>query len=198
MNYAPLLLYIVITCITPGPNNIMCMYLGANCGLRGAGKFMTASITVFFIKMLFCGMLNAALADVLPEIVPYLKWLGAAYMLYLAIHILVDGFRKKPDNADKAVQTDEAGYKSGVLLQLLNVKSWMGGLSVFSIYVVPYTAEFGTILLVACINSVCMIAASLIWCSFGRAVRKIYSEHIRIFSVIMAASLLWCAYTALI
>ena len=28
MNYAPLMLYIVITCITPGPNNIMCMYLG--------------------------------------------------------------------------------------------------------------------------------------------------------------------------
>ena len=43
-----------------------------------------------------------------------------------------------------------------------------------------------------------MIAASLIWCSFGRAVRKVYSEHIKVFSVIMAALLLWCAYTALI
>lgn len=74
----------------------------------------------------------------------------------------------------------------------------MGGLSVFSIYVVPYTTKFVTILLVACINSACMIAASLIWCSFGRAVRKVYSEHIKVFSVIMAALLLWCAYTALI
>lgn len=94
MNYASLMLYIVITCITPGPNNIMCMYLGAHCGLRGARKFMTASIAMFFIKMLLCGILNVALADVLPEIVPYLKWLGAAYMLYLAIHILMDGFKK--------------------------------------------------------------------------------------------------------
>ena len=133
MNYAPLMLYIVITCITPGPNNIMCMYLGAHCGLRGARKFMTASIAMFFIKMLLCGILNVALADVLPEIVPYLKWLGAAYMLYLAIHILMDGFRKKQDNVDEAVQTGESGYKRGVLLQVLNVKSWMGGLSVFSI-----------------------------------------------------------------
>lgn len=198
MNYAPLMLYIVITCITPGPNNIMCMYLGAHCGLRGARKFMTASIAMFFIKMLLCGILNVALADVLPEIVPYLKWLGAAYMLYLAIHILMDGFRKKQDNVDEAVQTGESGYKRGVLLQVLNVKSWMGGLSVFSIYVVPYTTEFVTILLVACINLACMIAASLIWCSFGRAVRKVYSEHIKVFSVIMAALLLWCAYTALI
>ena len=138
MNYAPLMLYIVITCITPGPNNIMCMYLGAHCGLRGARKFMTASIAMFFIKMLLCGILNVALADVLPEIVPYLKWLGAAYMLYLAIHILMDGFRKKQDNVDEAVQTGESGYKRGVLLQVFNVKSWMGGLSVFSIYVVPY------------------------------------------------------------
>lgn len=99
---------------------------------------------------------------------------------------------------DEAVQTGESGYKRGVLLQVLNVKSWMGGLSVFSIYVVPYTTEFVTILLVACINSACMIAASLIWCSFGRAVRKVYSEHIKVFSVIMAGLLLWCAYTALI
>ena len=68
MNYASLMLYIVITCITPGPNNIMCMYLGAHCGLRGARKFMTASIAMFFIKMLLCGILNVALADVLPEI----------------------------------------------------------------------------------------------------------------------------------
>ena len=68
MNYAPLMLYIVITCITPGPNNIMCMYLGAHCGLRGARKFMTASIAMFFIKMLLCGILNVALADVLPEV----------------------------------------------------------------------------------------------------------------------------------
>ena len=121
MNYAPLMLYIVITCITPGPNNIMCMYLGAHCGLRGARKFMTASIAMFFIKMLLCGILNVALADVLPEIVPYLKWLGAAYMLYLAIHILMDGFRKKQDNVDEAVQTGESGYKRGVLLLLCSL-----------------------------------------------------------------------------
>ena len=67
MNYAPLMLYIVITCITPGPNNIMCMYLGAHCGLRGARKFMTASIAMFFIKMLLCGILNVTLADVLQD-----------------------------------------------------------------------------------------------------------------------------------
>lgn len=87
MNYAPLLLYIVITCITPGPNNIMCMYLGAHCGLRGARKFMTASIAMFFIKMLLCGILNVALADVLPEIVPYLKWLGGGiYAVFSHTH----------------------------------------------------------------------------------------------------------------
>ncbi len=198
MNYAPLMLYTVINCITPGPNNIMCMYLGAHCGLKGARKFITASCSMFFVKMIFCGMLNVVLADVLPEVVPYLKWLGTAYLLYLAVHILIDGFGKKQDGADEPGQTGESGYKKGVLLQILNVKSWMSGLSVFSIYVVPYTTELGAILLVAGINAVCMTAASLIWCSFGMSVRKVYSEHIKVFSVIMAALLLWCAYTALI
>lgn len=198
MNYTSLILYTIVTCITPGPNNIMCMYLGAQSGLKGARKFMTASISMFFIKMLFCGILNVALADVLPGIVPYLKWLGAAYMLYLAVHMLMDGFKKKRDSGDGNAATGETGYKRGVLLQVLNVKSWMAGLSVYSIYMVPYTTEFSAILMVAFIKTAMMIGASLIWCLFGRAVRKVYSEHIKVFSVIMAASLLWCAYTALV
>lgn len=89
---------------------------------------------MFFIKMLLCGILNVALADVLPEIVPYLKWLGAAYMLYLAIHILMDGFRKKQDNVDEAVQTGESGYKRGVLLQVLSSRAGWAALACF-----PYT-----------------------------------------------------------
>ena len=134
MNYAPLLLYIVITCITPGPNNIMCMYLGAHCGLRGARKFMTASIAMFFIKMLLCGILNVALADVLPEIVPYLKWLGAAYMLYLAIHILMDGFRKKQDNVDEAVQTGESAIREACCCRCSMSRAGWAALACF-----PYT-----------------------------------------------------------
>ena len=196
MNYASLILYMLITCFTPGPNNIMCMYLGANGGLRASRRFMTASILCFAAKALFCGFLNVALADVLPGIVPYLKWLGAAYMLYLALHILMDGFRKGQKRGEAGGR--EAGYRDGALMQLLNIKSWMGSLSVFSIYVVPYTTAAGAILLVSGINTLLMTAAGLTWCLFGSAVRRIYAEHIKIFSVVMAVSLVWCAYTALV
>ena len=85
MNYAPMLVYVLVACITPGPNNIMAMYLSAHYGFKGARKFMIGSSTGFTIKMLLCGGLNLVLAEAIPAAVPYVKWIGAAYMLYLAL-----------------------------------------------------------------------------------------------------------------
>ncbi|MDD6044566.1 MAG: LysE family transporter [Clostridia bacterium] len=196
MNYAPMLVYVLVACITPGPNNIMCMYLGANYGFKGTRKFMIASSISFMVKMLLCGGLNLALAEVIPAAVPYVKWIGAAYMLYLALHMLHEGFRAQPEEDDDGIAGGESTYKSGILLQCLNIKSWIFALSLFSIYVVPYDTTFRAVLIGTGIATAAMIASTLLWAAFGSAIRGIYRRHIRFFSVLMAASLVWCAVTA--
>ena len=196
MNYAPMLVYVLVACITPGPNNIMCMYLGANYGFKGTRKFMIASSISFMVKMLLCGGLNLALAEVIPAAVPYVKWIGAAYMLYLALHMLYEGFRAQPEEDDDGIAGGESTYKSGILLQCLNIKSWIFALSLFSIYVVPYDTTFRAVLIGTGIATAAMIASTLLWAAFGSAIRGIYRRHIRFFSVLMAASLVWCAVTA--
>lgn len=196
MNYAPMLVYVLVACITPGPNNIMCMYLGANYGFKGTRKFMIASSISFMVKMLLCGGLNLVLAEVIPAAVPYVKWIGAAYMLYLALHMLYEGFRAQPEEDDDGIAGGESTYKSGILLQCLNIKSWIFALSLFSIYVVPYDTTFRAVLIGTGIATAAMIASTLLWAAFGSAIRGIYRRHIRFFSVLMAASLVWCAVTA--
>ena len=196
MNYAPMLVYVLVACITPGPNNIMCMYLGAQYGFKGTRKFMIASSISFMVKMLLCGGLNLVLAEVIPAAVPYVKWIGAAYMLYLALHMLYEGFRAQPEEDDDGIAGGESTYKSGILLQCLNIKSWIFALSLFSIYVVPYDTTFRAVLIGTGIATAAMIASTLLWAAFGSAIRGIYRRHIRFFSVLMAASLVWCAVTA--
>ena len=194
MDWAAMLLYIVVTCITPGPNNLMSLYLSANYGLAGARKYITASAASFFVKLLLCGALNVMLASVIPALIPYLKWLGAAYMLYLAYSMLRSGFAAQ--NAQKE-QTGESTYRQGILLQCLNIKSWVCNLSVYSVYVIAHSTAPSVILLVAVVNTACMLCATLCWGAFGSAFRRLYAAHRRAFSTVMALSLVYCAITAL-
>ena len=193
MDWAAMLLYIAVSSVTPGPNNLMALYLGAHYGLGGARRFIVGSMGAVLVKMLLCAALNLALAAVIPALVPYLKWLGAAYMLYLAFAMLRSGFRAQ----EETERAGESTYLSGVLLQCLNIKSWVFALSVFSTFVVPHTTSLDVMLAVVLVSFAMLVASTLLWAVCGSVLRRIYSEHCKVFSVLCALSLVYCAITAL-
>ncbi|MBR7146103.1 MAG: LysE family transporter [Oscillospiraceae bacterium] len=194
MDIPAMLLYMAVTGVTPGPSNLMSLYLSAQYGFRGARKFMVGSSLGFFIKMLLCGALNVALAAIVPALVPYLKWLGAAYMLYLAFTMLRSGFAPAGEEKEK---TGEWTYLSGLALQVVNIKSWVACLSVFSVYVTPHTTALPAILAVSVVNTCGMILWTVLWGSFGSAIRRVYAAHRKLFGIALAASLVLCAVSAL-
>ena len=192
-DFSGMFFYLAVSAFTPGPNNLMCMYLGANYGLRGSRKFITASMSSVFVKALLCGLLNVALARFIPAVVPVMKWVGAAYMLYLAWSMLQSGLKKEV----AAEQKGESTYSAGILLQLLNIKSWVAALSAFSVYVVPYTTALWAIFTGAFTMLCLLITATLCWCLFGRAIKDVYETYRLPISILMALSLVYCAVTAL-
>lgn len=194
IDFSGMLLYLAVSAFTPGPNNLMCMYLGATYGLKGSRKFITASMASVFIKALLCGLLNVALASVIPAVVPVLKWVGAAYMLYLAWTMLKSGMKGGQVGEKKG----ESTYSAGILLQILNMKSWVSAISLFSVYVVPYTTALWAVLAGAGTMLGLLIAASLSWCLFGRAIKNVYEKYRLPISILMALSLVYCAVTAVL
>jgi len=194
IDFSGMLLYLAVSAFTPGPNNLMCMYLGATYGLKGSRKFITASMASVFVKALLCGLLNVALASVIPAVVPVLKWVGAAYMLYLAWTMLKSGMKGGQVGEKKG----ESTYSAGILLQILNMKSWVSALSLFSVYVVPYTTQLSAIVAGSGIMLVLLIMASLSWCLFGRAIKNVYNRYKLPLSILMALSLVYCAVTAVL
>ena len=194
IDFSGMLLYLAVSAFTPGPNNLMCMYLGATYGLKGSRKFITASMASVFVKALLCGLLNVALASVIPAVVPVLKWVGAAYMLYLAWTMLKSGMKGGQVGEKKG----ESTYSAGILLQILNMKSWVSALSLFSVYVVPYTTQLSAIVAGSGIMLVLLIMASLSWCLFGRAIKNVYNRYKLSLSILMALSLVYCAVTAVL
>ena len=193
--FYPFFIYALIQCITPGPNNLTCLYLGGTYGLKGTSKFLIGSIATVTIKCFLCGALNLVLADLMPGIVNVLKWLGAAYMVYLAYIMAKSGWR---DEQSFSAQQTESSIRSGVILQLLNGKTWIVCISMFAVYIIPVSAKLSAVFWCTLVFAVLCLVTSLIWTLFGNALRNFISQHRKPFAVIMALSLLYCAVTAVL
>ena len=190
-----LLLYVFIQSITPGPNNLTCLYLGAKYGFKGTRKFMTGSMLSFLFKTLLCGLLNLLLAKYIPVLVDYLKWIGAAYMVYLGWCMAKSGWQEE---SKLMGQQTESTYRSGIILQLLNIKSWIASLSMFAVYVIPVNPKMSAILWASLAFFIIALVCSIIWALFGSVLRKFIAKYKKPFGIIMGLSLLYCAITAVL
>ena len=198
-----LLIYMLVSSITPGPNNLTMLFLGARFGFKGTLKFMTGSMLTFLVKGAVCGLLNLALADIMPRAVVYLKWVGAAYMIYLGISMALSGFRAEKEKAAEASGTSnslaptESTYRAGIFLQLLNMKSWIAAISIFAVYVIPIDKSVGAILAADFVDFLFLTASSSVWGLFGSAIRSFVDKYRKPFGIVCGLSLIYCAITAL-
>lgn len=193
MNYSSFIPYLAIMFITPGPSNLTSLYLGAKYGIRGAQRFIIESSTGFFVKFMLCAFLNLWLASVIPAIMPVMKWAGAAYMLYFTYGLLKAGFAPEKENAEGERKAD---YPSGLMLQLVNMKSWITNLSIPAVYVIPYSSEIKYMFIAAGLTMVFMLSTTYIWCVSGKVLNEVYRKHKKAFSVFMALGMLYCIVTA--
>ncbi len=230
MNVFGLLTYVCIQGITPGPSNFMSFYSSATYGIRGAKGYLFGTCAGFFVKMLLCGLLDLTLAAYVPQLVPYLKWFGAAYLVYLALHIIWPDIKsllaKRKASADSAAAVPADGqadvgstdvgntdtpvpandalptqgittkFSGGILLQVMNIKSWLMGLTLYSVYIIPYSTNVGPIFFWTVIVLFIMILCTLTWASFGNAIKRIYATYRLPFDIVMTLLLLYSAVTA--
>lgn len=192
-NWLPLILFLLIQCGTPGPHNLTCLYLGAKHGLKGAAGFISASLCMVFLKAFLCGWLNMLLLRRLPSIVNWIKWVGAVYILYLAVKMILSGWREAEAGKEDPEDPD---WKSGVVLQVFSGKSWIMCLSLFASFGAQLGADLRNVLLICFLLLTISIAMSLLWTSFGFFLRGTIRRHKKLFGTVMGASLVYCAVKA--
>ena len=125
----------ILTVWSPGPNNILLLSTASKYGISGNLRFMagiwSGSLTLMCLSGLFC----STLGKIIPGIQPVMKYLGAAYVLYLAWQT----WRRIPPSDN--VQDKKPTWLMGFFLQLINVKIIIYGLTMFSAYILPYEAR---------------------------------------------------------
>jgi threonine/homoserine/homoserine lactone efflux protein len=191
-DYIPFISYVIITTFTPGPNNITSMINSGRVGLRKGIKFNFGIFVGFTVVMLLCGLFGALLSEYLPAVKPYLVYVGAAYILWLAYKIFKSEYRENDDGCN-----DMYGFKEGISLQFVNVKVILFGVTTLSTFIVPYYNQ-GEILLFAIFLAILAFISTVSWALFGSVFHKLFIKKARIMNTLMAALLVYTAITIVI
>jgi threonine/homoserine/homoserine lactone efflux protein len=184
--WIPFLSYIFITAYTPGPNNIMAMNNAARVGFKKGMSFVLGMFAGFSAVMLLCMIFSAVLFKVIPKIQFQMKIIGAAYMLYLIVKTLL------PQKAHE-VRSNNGGFLIGALLQFINPKIIIYGITAMSSYILPHYSSVPTLIIFAFLLSSVGFSGSLCWALFGSAFNMLFSKYGKALNIIMAALLLYCA-----
>jgi cysteine/O-acetylserine efflux protein len=127
----PFISFVLVTTFSPGPNNISSASMGVIYGFRETLKYLGGIASGFFFVMLLCAWVSSALLKVIPTIEPALRILGAFYILWLAV-----GTARASYDFRETGQPPMA-FKKGFLLQALNPKVVVYGLTLYSTFLAP-------------------------------------------------------------
>ena len=184
LSYLP---YGMVTAFTPGPNNIISLHAVSQNGWR-RGKDVLLGIAVGFLcVMVLCALFCYELARFVPAAVGVLKYVGAAYILWLAFHVA----RSKPET-----QTQSGfSFWRGFWLEFVNIKIILYAITIYTGYVLPHAPALPSQHLHAHGITAIGVAGTLTWAALGSAFHRFLQTYYRPFNYTMAAILVYCAIT---
>ena len=162
------LIYCVINAFTPGPGNILALNTVTNYGYKKG-------------KPLFFGIFAGY------YVMEVMKYIGAAYILWLAIHIAFS--KPSTENAEQS-----ASFLKGFMLQFVNVKIYMFGVTALTGYVVGYMSSLPALLFFELVIATIGTIATCTWTGLGVLIQKFYLQHFRVINIILALTLLECIW----
>lgn len=160
-----LAVFCFVSSITPGPNNLMLMTSGVNFGVRRTLPHMLGVALGFVIMVAMVGLGLAGLFTRYPVLLLGMKWIGAAYMVWLAVKLA----RAAPIKAGEA-KGRPMTFLQAAAFQWINPKAWIMALTAVATYTDPadYTR---TVLLVALVFGVVNLPCISSWVVFGTTLR---------------------------
>lgn len=187
-NFSAFLSYIIITTFTPGPNNIMSMSNASKYGLKRALPFNTGVFFGFFIIISLASLFSSRLFNIIPSIQPIMTYVGAAYILWLAWKT----YSSRPNVVDENTKATNTFF-SGFILQFVNLKVIIYGLTITSTFIVPYYRSklilAGFALMLACISFI----STFTWAVFGSLLQRFFENHSKVINIVMALLLVYTA-----
>jgi threonine/homoserine/homoserine lactone efflux protein len=184
--FLALLVYAVVTSVTPGPNNFMLLASGVNFGFVRTIPHMCGIGFGFFTLLMGVGLGLGALLTAFPQLHLALKIAGGAYLLYLAWKIAMS--RSMGDS--KSAGAKPLTFVEASLFQWVNPKAWVMAITAMAVYTNP-ASPFWSMLMVGVVFALTNFPSVSVWAGFGVALRGFLSDPARLkwFNIGMGALL---------
>ncbi len=180
-----LVLFSTVASITPGPNNLMLLTSGVNVGFQRTLPHLAGVWIGFFVMLLAVGGGLGEVFQRWPSLYVWLKWCGAAYLLYLAWRVATAA-APTPTESTRGAQR-VLGFWGAVAFQWINPKAWVMAVSAFSLYFVPGSGLL-TVLLIALVIALVNLPCVSLWALCGAHLRGFLQRprNLRLFNGGMA------------
>lgn len=185
-----LLSFVVITTFTPGPNNISSASMGVLFGYKATSRYIFGIGVGFFLIMMLCGLISTTLLQILPDFENVLRVIGAIYILWLAFHTIKASYTFREN------QQPLMGFSKGFMLQLLNPKVIVYGLTVYATFLGGIVSKPLFLITSASFLAFVGFVAPSTWALFGSAIRT-YLDQPRVKQILNAVLSLLLVGTAI-
>ncbi len=183
-------IYSVINAFTPGPGNILALNTVTNYGYKKGRPLYWGIFAGYYVVQVICAVFVFGVSTFLPDLLGIMKYIGAAYILWLAVHIALS----KPTTG---TVEKSASFLKGFLLQFVNVKIYLFGITALTGYVTEYSAALWVLLLFEMIIATIGTIATLTWIGMGVLIQRAYQKYYRLINIILALTLSECVYSML-
>jgi threonine/homoserine/homoserine lactone efflux protein len=162
------LLFAVVAAVTPGPSNVMLTAAGARAGVLKGLPCLLGVTTGMALMMFVVPLGLGTLVLTRPLLLTTLKWVGAAFLLWLSWDIAT-----APTTADTPAP-DPVGYLEAATFQWINPKSWLVTMSAAATFLgTPTERALIHAAWLAALFFLASLPACLLWLTFGATLHRI-------------------------
>jgi len=188
----PVLGYALVSIFTPGPNNITSSSLGMRVGYPRTLRFIGGVVTGFFCIMVASGLLTELVVSAYDRIAVVLKIAGVAYLLWIAWTVV-----RPQDHAHSSPTATGTRYRDGLLLQLVNPKVILFGLTMYATLLAPLAKSWVAVVISAVLLAVLSFCSTSLWALLGAGIQRfIANPKVRFaYSLVLVGLLLYAAWS---
>lgn len=183
------LIFMITMAITPGPNTIISMLNASEKGLRKGISLNLGMLCGITLISILSYMLLSILINIIPFFTLVLQILAIIYLLYLSLHIL----KSNGINTNRSI----GGFKTGLLMQIVNVKVLLLCVSAQSTYIITIDKSQGLKFILVLLIPICCFLCGIVWALAGTIISSFYKKHNKLMNIIFSSSLLLLAIRAL-
>jgi len=185
MQYFPLILFVISTSITPGPNNTLILASGVNHGVQKSLPHYLGIGVGFTLMVIAVGFGAGNIFTQYSSLQIILKAIGVGYSLYLAYKVATASTKINSENKRPFT------FFQAVLFQWVNPKAWIMIISAIVTFTTATDHYLSQIIILALAFIVFGFPCTGLWLLFGASIKKLFSNpsYLRAFNIAMAALL---------